>query len=46
MQTMHTKDVTMCTFTPVTKNRIIKNDCFLMYHIPYVDIFPTYFRAN
>jgi len=47
MQTMHTKGVTMCTFTPVTENRILKNDCFfIMYHIPYVDIFPTYFRAN
>lgn len=26
MQTMHTKGVTMCTFTPVTENKIIRNN--------------------
>lgn len=41
MQMMHTKGVTMCTFTPVTENRVIWND--FLYNdtvFPYLhDIF-------
>lgn len=30
MQTMHTKGVTMCTFTPVTENKVVRDNFYIM----------------